>query len=57
MTPRERFYPESRFGGFTDIDGTIAFYTRVHSQLTPARWGSASPKSSGYPNSIPRSTA
>jgi SAM-dependent methyltransferase len=31
--PRERFYPESRFGGFTDIDGTIAFYTRVHSLL------------------------
>jgi len=23
------FYPESRFGGFTDLDGTIAFYTRV----------------------------
>ncbi|MBE0697651.1 MAG: class I SAM-dependent methyltransferase [Anaerolineaceae bacterium] len=25
----ERFYPESKFGGFTRIDGTIAFYTRV----------------------------
>jgi SAM-dependent methyltransferase len=24
------FYPESRFGGFTDIDGTIAFYSRVN---------------------------
>ena len=36
MTPRERFYPESRFGGFTDVDGTIAFYARVHSQLTPS---------------------
>ena len=23
------FYPESRIGGFTDLDGTIAFYTRV----------------------------
>lgn len=26
-------YPESRFGGFTDIDGTIIFYSRVHSLL------------------------
>jgi SAM-dependent methyltransferase len=26
----ERFYPESRFGGFTDIDGTVAFYPRVN---------------------------
>jgi SAM-dependent methyltransferase len=25
----EYFYPESRFGGFTQIDGTIAFYSRV----------------------------
>jgi SAM-dependent methyltransferase len=33
---KERFYPESRFGGFTDIDGTIAFYARVRSQLNPA---------------------
>ena len=32
MTDRlkERFYPESRFGGFTDIDGTVAFYLRVN---------------------------
>jgi ubiquinone/menaquinone biosynthesis C-methylase UbiE len=30
---RARHYPESRFGGFTDVDGTIAFYTRVHSLL------------------------
>ncbi|MDQ7822541.1 MAG: methyltransferase domain-containing protein [Candidatus Eremiobacteraeota bacterium] len=27
------FYPESRFGGFTDIDGTVIFYTRVNSLL------------------------
>lgn len=27
----DRFYPESRFGGFTAIDGTIAFYGRVNS--------------------------
>ena len=26
----EHFYPESRFGGFSDIDGTIAFYSRVN---------------------------
>lgn len=26
----EWFYPETRFGGFTDIDGTIAFLTRVN---------------------------
>lgn len=23
------FYPESQFGGFTDVDGTITFYTRI----------------------------
>jgi SAM-dependent methyltransferase len=34
-TWQERFFPESRFGGFTDIDGTIAFYTRVHELLPP----------------------
>lgn len=27
------YYPESRFGGFTDVDGTIAFYTRVKSLM------------------------
>jgi len=25
------YYPESKFGGFTDIDSTIAFYIRVNS--------------------------
>lgn len=25
----QRFYPESRFGGFTQLDGTVAFYSRV----------------------------
>jgi hypothetical protein len=29
----ERFYPETRFAGFTHIDGTIAFYTRVNALL------------------------
>jgi SAM-dependent methyltransferase len=30
------YYPESRFGGFTDIDGTITFYTRVQSFVRPS---------------------
>lgn len=29
------FYPESRFGGFTQIDGTIAFYSRVQALAAP----------------------
>jgi SAM-dependent methyltransferase len=29
------FYPESRFGGFSDVDGTVAFYARVQAMLTP----------------------
>lgn len=32
---RDRFYPESRFGGFTDVDGTVAFYCRVAALLRP----------------------
>ena len=28
-----QFYPESQFGGFTDIDGTIIFYARVNSLI------------------------
>jgi len=34
MSYLEQFYPESRFGGFTDIDGTVLFYTRVQALLT-----------------------
>ena len=30
------FYPESKFGGFTDIDGTITFFTRVNALLKPS---------------------
>ena len=30
-----RFYPESKFGGFTDRDGTMAFYTRINALLAP----------------------
>lgn len=30
------YYPETKFGGFSRIDGTVAFYTRVRSLLTPS---------------------
>jgi SAM-dependent methyltransferase len=36
MMPLERFYPETRFGGFTNIDGSVAFYARVNALLEPA---------------------
>jgi len=36
MNNKERFYPEARFGGFTDIDGTVAFFNRVNSLLDPS---------------------
>lgn len=36
MRYKERFYPETRFGGFTDIDGTIAFYNRINSLVDPS---------------------
>ena len=36
MNKQEKFYPESKFGGFTDIDGTIAFFNRVNSLLDPS---------------------
>ena len=29
------YYPESRFGGFTDVDGTVAFYNRVNVLIEP----------------------
>ncbi len=32
----ERFYPESFFGGFTQADGTVAFYTRVNALIEPS---------------------
>jgi SAM-dependent methyltransferase len=35
MNAKERFYPEVKFGGFTDIDGTIAFFNRVNSFIEP----------------------
>lgn len=35
----ERFYPEARFGGFTDCDGTIRFYSRVNTLLSNCSQG------------------
>jgi SAM-dependent methyltransferase len=32
----ESFYPETRLFGFTRLDGTIAFYSRVNALLSPA---------------------
>lgn len=29
------FYPESNFGGFTQVDGTVAFYSRVQALAAP----------------------
>lgn len=36
MNHTETFYPEAKFGGFTDIDGTVAFFNRVNSLLDPS---------------------
>lgn len=36
MNSKETFYPETIFGGFTDIDGTVAFFNRVNSLLEPS---------------------
>jgi 2-polyprenyl-3-methyl-5-hydroxy-6-metoxy-1,4-benzoquinol methylase len=33
MVLQEQFYPESRFGGYADTDGTIIFYTRINSLI------------------------
>lgn len=31
-----RCYPETRFGGYSDVDGTVAFYGRVNALLSPS---------------------
>lgn len=36
MNFQDIYYPETRWGGFTHVDGTIAFYTRVNSLITPS---------------------
>jgi SAM-dependent methyltransferase len=33
---KENFYPETSFGGFSNCDGTIAFYTRVNALIRPS---------------------
>jgi SAM-dependent methyltransferase len=35
VEPVQWLYPETRFGGFTDIDSTVAFYARVNTLLEP----------------------
>jgi len=35
VQPKDRFYPESRFGGFTDVDAQVIFFSRVSTLLTP----------------------
>ena len=35
MNYKTRYYPESRFGGFSEVDGTIAFYTRINALILP----------------------
>lgn len=34
--PKLRYYPESRFGGYSDIDQLVVFYTRVRLLLEPS---------------------
>jgi SAM-dependent methyltransferase len=34
--PKARYFPESRFGGYSDIDQLVVFYTRVRSLLEPS---------------------
>lgn len=35
MGARERFFPECGAGGFTRVDGTVEFYTRINALLRP----------------------
>ncbi len=35
MDVMTKYYPESQYGGFTDIDGTIIFHTRVNALIEP----------------------
>jgi SAM-dependent methyltransferase len=36
MSYLQTYYPESRFGGFTDVDGTLIFYSHVNALLAPS---------------------
>ena len=35
MNYKNIYYPESKFGGFTDVDGTVTFYNRVNALIEP----------------------
>jgi SAM-dependent methyltransferase len=35
VDPKLRYYPESRFGGFSDVDQLVTFYTRVRALIEP----------------------
>ena len=35
MSYKAIYYPETRFGGFTTVDGTVAFYARVNALIQP----------------------
>lgn len=36
MNYKQIYYPESRFGGFSNVDGTVTFYNRVNALIKPA---------------------
>lgn len=36
MNCDQRFYPESRFGGYVDVDGTVVFFNRIGALLQPS---------------------
>jgi SAM-dependent methyltransferase len=36
MDFKKQFFPESKFGGFSNVDGTIVFYNRVNALLDPS---------------------
>lgn len=36
MRFKQIYYPESAFGGFTDMDGTVIFYARINALLEPS---------------------
>ena len=36
MNFKQVYYPETKLGGFSNVDGTIAFYNRVNALTTPA---------------------
>jgi SAM-dependent methyltransferase len=35
MRFKQIYYPESRFGGFTNVDGTVTFYGRINALINP----------------------